>query len=205
MQNNQNTGQNKKVKMVSASINIETPKREERIDLNNDIYYLMAKENFFYLQNLLHEANKDANNNHSQFSERLFTSATIILGFVPVILSLMGDPITDLQILFLSISIFAAFLSIIFGYLNHYIEKRYWQEMVDMFHKQTRCFDSTLTKMRNEPDKTSQIHREALIYIEGLDQAYTTKSKIWAQIIQFILLVISMLSLIICYLISLPK
>ena len=47
MQNNQNTGQNKKVKMVSASINIETPKREERIDLNNDIYYLMAKENFF--------------------------------------------------------------------------------------------------------------------------------------------------------------
>ena len=117
----------------------------------------------------------------------------------------MGDPITDLQILFLSISIFAAFLSIIFGYLNHYIEKRYWQEMVDMFHKQTRCFDSTLTKMRNEPDKTSQIHREALIYIEGLDQAYTTKSKIWAQIIQFILLVISMLSLIICYLISLPK
>lgn len=199
--------QNKQPKTIQASFEVKQPQQKTKVspDLNKDTYYSMTKENFFYLQNLLHETNRYGNNNYHKFSEKLFTSATIILGFVPIILSLLEDPILDSQKWFLSLGIFGALFSMVFGYIDHYVEKKFWEDMTNMFDKQTRCFDSTLSKMRDRPDKTFQLHRETIIHIEGMNQCYKTESKVWAQITQFILLLLSMVSLIVCYLITLSQ
>jgi disulfide bond formation protein DsbB len=208
MRKNKVEQERKEKKTAQTSLEINFPKTNQEQDTrgkfnyNNDVYYTLAKENYFYLRDLMHETNRNANEHYYKLSERLFTSATITLGFVPIIISLLKGSFSPSQKWFLTFGILFSIISIILGFVDYLEGNRFWEKMIGIFKKQTEIFDTTLNKMRKQPVQIPQYFREAIIYIEGMDQPTKEKSKNWATIIQFVFLLFSIMFLIICYLIS---
>jgi hypothetical protein len=207
VQKNNNKG---KIEPTTLEFSLKTssyPQKEENesksySQLKNDIYYNLAEDNYFYLRNLMHENNRYNNLNYHRLSERLFTSATIILGFLPVVVSFLLEKgiNTNQQIIFLTLGIISAVLSIIFGFIDYLIEKHFWETLTTGFKRRVTIFDSVLTKMRSDPENTKKFFNDGILYIEGMDESAVTKSKTWAITVQFSFLIISFLSLIIYYL-----
>lgn len=172
------------------------------INYKEENYYSIVKRDFEYTRAIQHEANRNQNESFRDLSGKLFTTSSIVIAFIPFLVSFLEEPISITQKVLLTLGILLSFFSMIFCFINHLMEQKFWKDTTNKFQDITRYLDLQLTKMQNDPSNTDRYYIETIENMTKEHNSQELKSNDWAFKIQFSFLLGSILSLISCYLIA---
>ena len=157
-------------------------------------YYRITKENFFYMRDLMHKINENSNSNFINYSQTLSQTATVGIGFVSARIFLVNpDRIFSKSLLIVSFIFF--FISMLFGLINYLIQQKFWENLLNFASKSTNHLNTTLTRMQDDEKNIKIYYEKSLAYQNDLQKNIKKKSKEWPVIVQFILLVLGILTL----------